>query len=286
MLRPVHDVQNVVSDEAFWTALIVAGIGTLVVWLRMRRFEVEPGVWFVVVVACFAGLRSNRNLPGPLVAAVLLLALGEHFARDRSMVARAVALAPGGVVLGASIPEVWPGWMRVAAMVMTVVGGVLGVDADRRAPRLVPLLLAIGAVGVYLCVPDTEAPKVAMGALVGAAAIGLEPRLRHRCGVSPVVGLFVWVAAFGGLARAGSVVGGLACLGVVLLIPLARWSTTNRLAIAIAVSVQIALVVFVSRVAGFEKSAWAALGLTAAAFLVAGVLLRVVRGRSASPPAR
>ena len=32
-----------------------------------------------------------------------------------------------------------------------------------------------------------------------------------------MTGLFVWVAVYGGIGRAGSVVGGVACLGVVVL---------------------------------------------------------------------
>lgn len=273
MLRGVHDVENVVNDAAFWTAFLVSAVGTLVVWLRLRRFETEPGVWVVVVVAIFSALHTEYRLPGPLVAAVLLLVLGEHLTRDRSMQARAVALTPGAVVLGASVPEVWPAWIRVVAMLVTLVGGLLTVDADRRVQRLVPPLLAIGALGVYLCVPDTEMPKVVLGALVAAAAIGLEPRLRHRGGVAAVIGLFVWAVSIGGIGRAGSVVGGLACLGVVVLIPVVRWSATNRVRVVVLAAVQVALVVYVSRVAGFEETAWAALWLSLAALVVAGTVL-------------
>jgi hypothetical protein len=273
MLRPVHDVENVLGDAAFWTAFVVAAAGTLVVWLRMRRFEVEPGVWFVAGVATCVGLRTDHRLLNPLVVAIVLLALGDYLAREGSWQARAVALAPGSVVLGAALPDGWPFWIRAVAAVAALVGGVVAVEVDRRAPRLVPLLLAVGALGVYLCVPDTEVSKAVLGALVVAAALGLEPRLRHRCGISAVVGLFVWAAAYGGLGRPGSVVGGIACLGVVLLIPLVpRWSPT-RWAVVAAVVVQVPLVVFVSRVAGFEESAWSALGLSAAAFAVGWVVL-------------
>jgi hypothetical protein len=275
MLRAVQDVENVLGDTAFWVAFLVSAVGTLVVWLRLRRVEVEPGIWFVVAVACFAGFRSDLGLHGPLVAAVLLLAAGEHLTREESMWARTVALAPGAVVLGASLPDGWPGWIRVVAAVVALGGGVLAVEADRRAPRLVPVLLAFGAVGVYVCVPDTEGPKVALGALVAAAVIGLEPRLRHRCGVAAAVGLFVWVTAVGGLGRAGSVVGGLACLGVVLLIPIVRSPTTSRFAVALLLVVQAGLVAYASRGAGLEQSAWVALGLAAAAYAVAGVVLAV-----------
>jgi hypothetical protein len=276
MLRPVHDVENVLGDAAFWTAFVIAAAGTLVVWLRMRRFETEPGVWFVVLVASFAALRSDLLLPNPLVVAIVMLALGEYLARELSPWARAVAFAPGATVLGASLPDIWPFWIRAVTAVAAVVAGVLVVEADRRSPRSVPLLLAIGALGVYLCVPDTDAPKVLVGALFAAAAVRLVPRLRPRCVFAAVVGFFVWVAAFGGVGRPGSVVGGIACLGVVLLMPLVRWSTSNRALVALLVVVQVALVVYVSRVAGFERSAWDAAGLTLVAFAVSGVVLALV----------
>jgi hypothetical protein len=277
MLRPVHDVENVLGDAAFWTAFVIAAAGTLVVWLRVRRSEPEPGVWFVVAVAGFAALRTDRRLPNPLVVAIVLLALGEYLTRELSWRARVVALAPGAMVLGASLPDGWPLWIRIVSASTALVAGVLSVEADRRAPRLVPLLLAVGALGVYLCVPDTEAPKALFGALVAAAVLGLEPRLRHRGGVSAVVGLVAWTVAYGGVGRPGSVVGGIACLGVVLLLSLVpRWSPT-RWAVVTAIVVQVALVLYVSRVAGFEESAWSAFGLSAAALAVGWVVLSAAR---------
>src|SRR6478609_10009460 len=165
MLRPVHDVENALSDAAFWTALVVAAIGTALVWMRSRRDEFEPGVAFVVLVACCIGLREEHRLPPALVVGLVLLAFGECLARDRAWPVRLVALLPGALVLGASFPDGWPFWMRGVATGAALFGGLLGVDADRRAPRLVPALLAFSALGVYLCVPDTEAPKALLGSL-------------------------------------------------------------------------------------------------------------------------
>jgi hypothetical protein len=273
MLRPVHDVENVLGDAGFWTAFVVALVGTAVVWLRLRRAEWEPGIALVVVVATLAGLRAGHRLPTALVVAIGLLAFGEYLARDAARPARLAALVPGALVLAASVPEGWPFWLRVGATGAAAGGGLLAVDADQRVPRLMPLLLLVGAVGVYVCVPDTEAPKALLGALVVTAAIGLEPRVRHRVGFAAAAGLFVWVAAFGGLGRAGSVVGGIACLGVVLVIPVVRWAAGNRKLVALGVATQVALVLFVSRVAGLEGSAWVAAGLAAIAFAVAASVL-------------
>jgi hypothetical protein len=277
MLRAVHDVENVLSDAAFWTSLVIAAVGTVVVWLRMRRGEWEPGIALVVVVAGLAGMRTDQRLHGALVVALFLLALGEHLTRDEAWGARFVGLVPGAVVLGAALPEGWPFWMRASAAVATALGGFLAIETDRRAPRLVPLLFAIGAIGVWACVPDTEVPKAVMGALLAGAVIGLEPRLRHRIGFSAVTGLFVWGAVYGGVARDGSVVGGIACLGVVVLVALVlRWRPT-RWATIVAIVLQVALVVFVARVAGFEESAWSALLLSVAAFAAGWVVLSVTR---------
>jgi hypothetical protein len=272
MLRPVQDVENVLGDAAFWTAFVIAAAGTLVVWLRLRRSEPEPGVWLVVAVAICAGVRSDVALENALVAAIVMLGAGEYLARDLPWRARGVALAPGATVLGASLPDGWPFWIRVVAAVAAVIGSLLAIESDRRAPRLVPLLLAIGALGVYLCVPDTETAKALLGALVAAAALGCEPRLRHRVGLSAVVGLFVWTATFGGVGRAGSVVGGIACLGVVLLVSLVRRSRSRAFAVLLVI-VQVALVAYVSRVAGFEVSAWSAAALAAAAGAVSWLVL-------------
>ena len=188
-------------------------------------------------------------------------------------------------MLGAALPDGWPFWIRTVVSVSAVVGGLLVQDADRALPRPTPLLLAIGALGVYLCVPDTEAPKALLGALLAGAVIGLVPRLRASLGVTMVTGLFVWVVGVGGLGRPGSVVGGIACLGVLVLISVVRWTATAPAHVTALVVTQCALVVFVARVAGFEESAWSAVVLCVPAFAAAALVLVLVgqdRGRRAS----
>jgi len=275
MLRPVHDVENVVNDAAFWTALVIAAVGVALVVVRARHRHVEPGGAVVVVLAALVGLRVEHRLPAPLVVGLALLLLGEWLTRDESGWARVVGSVPGALVVGAALPDGWPFWIRVVVVGSTVVGGGLVRQADRVAPRLVPPLLAIGAAGVYLCVPDTEAPKALLGALAAGAFVGLEPRLRATLGATTLTGLFVWIAGYGGLGRPGSVVGGIACLGVLLVMPLVRWRSSSRIAVVVLVVVQCALVAYASRVAGFEDSAWTALALCIPAFAIAAVVLTV-----------
>src|SRR5215207_6458494 len=222
MLRPVHDVENVLGDAGFWNALIVAAVGAAVVWLRLRQHHHDPGIAAVVTVAGLVGLRVNHVLETQLVVTLALLAAAEWAFRGRTMGVRLVVFTVGAAAVSATLPSGWPGWSRVALILVVVVGAVVGPAHDRLAPRLVPVLLAIGAAGVYLCVPDTEAPKALLGAALAACAIGLEPRLHAGLGLPAAVGLFAWVAAFGGVGRPGSIVGGLACLGV-LLLPVPRW---------------------------------------------------------------
>jgi hypothetical protein len=259
---------------------VIAAVGTTVVWLRLRRGEWEPGISTIVVVAALAGMRNDLLLPTPLVVAIALLALGEYLTRAEGVVPRLVALVPGAIVLGAALPDGWPFWMRAAAAVAAALGGFLAVDADRLAPRLVPPLFAFAAIGVWACVPDTEVAKAVLGAALAGAAIGLEPMLRHRVGMSAVTGTLVWAAVLGGVGRNGSVVGGLGCLGVIVLLPLVpRWRAT-RWTSAVAVLMQVALVVFLSRKAGFETSASSALLLAAPAFVVGWLALTVLRRRA------
>jgi hypothetical protein len=180
-----------------------------------------------------------------------------------------VAAVPGALVLGAALPQGWPFWIRLVVVVSAVGGGVLVDGAQRALPRLAPPLLAISAVGLYFCVPETDSLKALIGASVACAFVVFVPSLEPTVGATAFTGLFVWLAGLGGVARAGSVVGGIACLGIVLLVPLLR-RCANVVVLFVA---QGALVAFVARVAGFEHSAWSALALCAAALVITAGLL-------------
>jgi len=271
MLRGVHDVESVIHDWGFWTALVLGGLGTAFVWARARHAHPEPGVAVVAVVAALVALRIDDRLPLAAVVGVALLVAGEWFTRELVPGVRVLALVPGALVLGASLPHGWPFWARLLVVVTAAGGGALAVAAGRCTPRWLPVLFAVGAVGVYVCVPDTEAPKCLLGALVATALVAWWPDAVPTVGFAALTGLFAWVAAYGGVGRSGAVVGGIACLGVIVLVPAFVALTTSREGVTTLVLVQCALVVFVARVAGFEDGAGIALGLSLVGFAVAAV---------------
>lgn len=286
MLRPVHDLEHLVESSGFWVALVLAAVGCGAVWVGLRAGTRTPDVALVAVVAGLVGLGVADQLPVALVVGLALLAGGELLAGDEGWCRRTLWLVAGAVVVGASLPAGWPFWMRAVAAAVAALGGSLTVATNRAAPRVTPALFAISAVGIYFCVPDTESAAVLVGALVVGAAWIFVPRARAAVGVSALTGLLAWVAADGGVGRAGSVVGGVACLGV-LLLPIARASPMTRplpprgWRLVTLLGVQAALVAYESRVAGAEAGGGAALALSVPAFALAAAALLLLDRRRA-----
>jgi hypothetical protein len=277
MLRPVNDV---LGDTGFRVALATGVVLVASTWLLTRARRRVPGYAFVAVVAMLVGLRADEHVPAALVLGVALLLVGELLSEKRgSWILRFGFLVPGAWVLGASLPDGFAVELRSVAVVATVVAAPLVVGTVARAPRLAAVLFAISAVGVYLCVPDTEQAAVLMGALVAAAALAVDPDLRAAPGIAPLTGVFVWTVAIGGHGREGSVVGGLACLGVLVLVPLVGWGRTVRSAPWVLALGQLAYVVFVARVAGFRTGAGAAIALALPAAVALWVLVALTARR-------
>jgi hypothetical protein len=273
----VHGVEHLIDDNAFWVALVLAIVGDGVVSVRARSGRAEPGFAIVAVVASLVGLHIADRFAVALVVGLLLVLGGECCGRRAGCWTRALWLLPGALVIAAALPDGWPFWIRLVTTVAAAVGGSLTVATNVAAPRLVPALFAVTAVGIFYCVPDTEAPAAVVGALAVGCVLVLEPRLRTALGAAALTGIVAWVTAYGGMGRPGSVVGGIACLGV-LLLPIGRVRHHSTRWIVPLLAVQVALVVYESRVAGAESSAWAAAALSVPAFVVAaGVLLLMGR---------
>lgn len=94
-------------------------------------------------------------------------------------------------------------------------------------------------------------------------------------GSAVAVGLVVWGAGVGGYPRPGAVVGGIACVGLLVLGPVLRRAGA---ASAAALLVHVGLVAVVARVAGLRERAVTALVIVAAAYALAVIGL-VVAGR-------
>jgi hypothetical protein len=170
------------------------------------------------------------------------------------------------VLVAVAIPEGAPRWMRLFALVATLVAAPLVVASDRCSPRLSAPFLAVSAVGLYWCVPDTEHARALVGAAPPVAVVTLDRGRRpDPAGTAAAVGLFVWTATVGGVGRPGSVIGGAACLGVLLIA-----SLVTAAGVVVQTPVHIALVAVASR-AG-DAAPWVLLGLALAPAIALGVI--------------
>jgi hypothetical protein len=180
-----------------------------------RYLELGVGLLAGLAAAllCLLAWSRGRQRPGGLAG----LALGG---------AAAVGFAVTGAPATPGLP--WP----ALAVATGAVAAVLA-DFDRRQGQrgLLPLLLVVTAAGIYATVPDVEAALVLLGATVPMTLLGRPgplarsrpwPPLLGAAGAVAAAGVLVWTVATGGAGRPGAVVGGLACLGLLAVEPLAR----------------------------------------------------------------
>lgn len=254
--------------------------------LAGRYDDLATGLAFgaAAAVLCLAvwAWRRDRAVPAPVV--------GLAFAA-----AGAAAIAAGEVPTALALR---PPWIALLAGV----AGLLLADFDRRWRRqgLAVPLLAVSAAGIYLTVPDVEAAVVVLGAALPLLLLGWPvpfwrghpPPSLGLPGALATAGLLVWTVASGGAGRPGSVVGGLGCLGVLAVEPLARLVDRRRRgplrgerATWIAFGAQLLLVGVASRVVGRADTVAAALppaALTLAAALAVALATAFIQRRTAS----
>jgi len=242
---------------AFGAAALLAGVAAWT-WGRARRGG---------VLAALAGLT-------PAAAGVGALA------------------ATGGLPAGRDA-----GVGPLAAGAAVVAAGALLADFDRRRRDGLALpLWALSVAGVWATVPDVESAVVVLGAALPPALLGWPSPLARNglvclgvAGSLASAGLLVWVVATDGAGRPGSMVGGLACLGVLGVEPLARRLGGRGpggppLPAAALLAAHLVLVAVASRVVGRRETVAQALPLAAAVLVVALVVAVAALRRSA--PAR
>jgi hypothetical protein len=187
----------------------------------------------------FAGRHDDLAVGLAFGAAAAVVAWTANRARRRTgrggalaalagMVPAAAAAAALAVAGGPAGRE--PGLAPAVAVAAAVAAGALLADFDRhRRDGLAWPLWAVSVAGVWATVPDVESAVVLLGAAVAPALLGWPSPLARTgpvalgvAGSLASAGLLVWVVATDGAARPGSMVGGLACLGVLAVEPLAR----------------------------------------------------------------
>lgn len=274
----LRGVRSVLGDDGFRLALVLSTIGVCVVVVVASRLATNIGFAIVVLVAAAVALRVDFHVVVRLPLALLALGFaGRPVIESRDRLIRFALLVVGALLLVSTLHGV-AGWMRVLAFAGAIASVPLGAALDARIPRWLPLLLFATAVGIYACAPDTETPKILLGAIGPCVFLAIDPESRGASPTGAVLALVVWSAVLGGHGRPGAVIGSLACFGVLLLVPFvrSRWRTPE--AVVTLLVVQAALVVWVSRVAGLKDSALLALVLAIPAFALAFLALRFAAG--------
>ncbi|HEY3672828.1 MAG TPA: hypothetical protein VGN51_17955 [Acidimicrobiia bacterium] len=271
-------MRSVLGDDGFRLALVLSTIGVCAVVIVANRLAASVGFAIVVLVAAAVALRVDFHVVLRLPLALLALGFaGRPVVESRDRLIRFALLIVGALLLVSTLHGA-AGWMRMLAFVGAIASVPLGAALDARIPRFLPLLLFATAVGIYACAPDTETPKILLGAIGPCMFLAIDPETRGGPPTGALLALVVWSAVLGGHGRPGAVVGSLACFGVLLLLPFVRprWRTPE--AVVTLLVVQAALVVWVSRVAGLRDGALLALVLAIPAFALAFLALWFAAG--------
>ena len=198
-----------------------------------------------------------------------------------------LAAVPGALLIAKATDPFDVDWVPAFVVIATVIGAALLGDFDRtfRRTGLGPVLVAVTALGVYVCVPDTEQAVVLAGATIPFVVLGWPRPLASMgsTGAFAFAGLVTWTAAVGGHARPGSIIGATGCLGAMVVVPAARrvvrvrslpqarrpWTPDAYRLLAL----HCVLVAISSRIAGLRQSAFPAGIILTVTFLAAGVLV-------------
>lgn len=276
------------TSSEFLTGLVAGvvalavGFASGVVFRRHRPLALGGALWALAASIALPGLGTE------VWAGLALLGLaGLVFAHlSRLFIVSALVAMPGAWLLAFHGGVGGPAWMPWLVMAAVVLACPLTAETDafEDRPVLGPLLWAITVAGIYLDVPDTEGLLVLAGAAAPLALLAwpLEFARLGGAGSYAGVGLLVLVTAWGGEGRPASVVGGVACLGVLLTVPMAERitrATVSRDGWLVAIHVGVVLVC--SRVAGLQSDPLVA-GVVAGVALVAALAI-LIRFRVALP---
>jgi hypothetical protein len=198
------------------------------------------------------------------------------------------------VALGAAVVVTRGGltdqvWVRALnAIVILAAGAALTAWARRLPHHLIGPMVAVSAFGIWATVPETEMARAMLGVTIPMAMATTRPTEARLfpAGAFAVSGLFAWVAASGGEARPASIIGGWACLGLLIILPYCRPDPSDLAESRpwVVFGIHAVVVLLASRVIGLWESTLPA--MIAAAFLavLAFLLLGYLLGRTEESP--
>lgn len=266
---------------------ILLGLG----W-RLRRTEPLPVAGILFAVATIAGIGEAFGLPLRLWQGVTILGaagLVRRYSRWGGFLSSFVAI-PGAWLVAHGTGIALPGWVPWFGFAAIVLLALLVSRADELLGRIAlgPVLLALSVVGIFFAVPDTEEALVLLGACLPMTLVGWPARLASlgSAGSHAMVGLAVWTIMRGGYGRPGSMIGAVAGLGLLIVIPLV-WRVRGPDAgagigripvggVVLIAATQLLLVFVASRVVAVPESPLTSGLMAAALLLVAAAATRWV----------
>lgn len=290
-------LKTLVEDSDFHTALLVAAIAAAVVAIAaLVRGAPLPLGGLIAAGSLAYALQQTRptEVPDEVLIGVGILAIASLVTVGNQVLPlHAIAALPGALLVGSSLPGVTFDWTQPFVVVAIVVAAPLVVDFDRAFARTAWAgpLIAVSAFGVWATVPDAERSIPLVAATLPLLILAWPRPLATLGppGAYALVGLFVWIAAVEGRGRAGSIIGAVGCLGVLLvepivrrMVPLGGHRTTRaqgglNTARVLTGALHVGVVFVCARIAGFRSSASEAALITAVTLVAAAIVLAAWR---------
>jgi hypothetical protein len=275
--------------------------------VRRKRRHLDPlPIGGLLITGAFveAMRETGRLVPGLAVGLAMLAVAGvvADVSGHRAFVLAALTV-PGAWVLATHAGLGNVGWVKAMVAGSVVVGAPLAASLDARAgpDGLGPVLFAISTIGVYFTIPDTDV-GLALFPIAALLALAAWPRplVSLGAGTAAAVGTLVWVSAVGGLGRSTAVIGGVACLGLLIAEPLGRlMAARHRRAlggerhdtwylggerhdtwyVGVVALVQLVVVYVASRVAGVRTRVGAAVAIATLDLGLVAVIAAVIAAR-------
>jgi hypothetical protein len=214
--------------------VLVVAIVVSVVRRRHRHLDPLPIGGLLIAGAFVEAMReTGRLVPGLAIGLAMLAVAGviADVSGRRAFVLAGLSL-PGAWVLATHAGLGNAGWVKAVVAGSIIVSTPLAASLDARAgpDGLGPVLFAVSTIGVYFTIPDTDV-GLALFPIAALLALAAWPRPLVRLGgggTAAAVGTLVWVSAVGGLGRSTAVIGGVACLGLLVTEPLGRLLAARR----------------------------------------------------------
>ena len=300
------------SEAELHAGLVAGAAGTLAVLallvLRVRRAapDERPPPWpyggLVVVAAGLAAVHAVDPVPWDVLLGVVgvTAAVDLVAATGRPTWWRAAAALPFALLIATADALPRLAWFQVLVAVAVAGGGALAAATDTawRDEAAAPILLAVTAAGTYAAVPDTELALAVVGVALWFAVLAFPwPLARLGAGgAAGAVALVVWAAAFGARGRPAALVGAVACLGLLAVLPLgarlgagmgsALDGAGLRARVVVLGVVQVAVALLAARTAGLQSSVAKAVAFTLPPATIAVALATVLQPPRRPSPAR